>query len=448
MALVDVLRAAISEIEQYERVVLNVQPGIVVVGQAVNDVVHLVAEIVENATTFSPEDTQVYVSGQPLSSGGVLLDITDNGVGISDQEMSHANWRLDNPPVVDVAVSRRMGLFVVGRLARHGVRVRLRHAQVGGLTALIWLPDTVAAPRSRPARPLRRFEPTTSVPPVAVRAHPDGLAKRRVPGPAAARRSPADGLTGPRVRPRPARTPAPGSPAPLAAPRPTGACGSGWAAAGDRTGATADPPPTEWKRHGNRPGPRPAGRPARASSRPAHSQPAHSQPAGTRPCTTRPAPTGRRRPRTPGPPGGRADCPLSAGQHRRRPPSSRSAARTSTAATVPARATPPTRRTAPRAGSARARDPKADPGKVTVPAPAAPEPAAADLRLARVRLVPPQRQDHEHGTAFIGGPGRPDRSRSRPGPRPPTKAGARPRRSRHPRRRNYAGGPAEAGAEG
>ncbi|HJZ27217.1 MAG TPA: ATP-binding protein, partial [Streptosporangiaceae bacterium] len=157
--LVDVLRAAVSEIEQYERVVLNVQPGIVVVGQAVNDVVHLVAEIVENATAFSPEDTQVYVSGQPLSSGGVLLDITDNGVGISDQEMSHANWRLDNPPVVDVAVSRRMGLFVVGRLAaRHGVRVRLRPAQAG-LTTLIWLPDTVAAPEvASPLGRLRRFE--------------------------------------------------------------------------------------------------------------------------------------------------------------------------------------------------------------------------------------------------------------------------------------------------
>ncbi len=179
--LVDVLRAAISEIEQYERVVLNVQPGIVVVGQAVNDVVHLVAEIVENATTFSPEDTQVYVSGQPLSSGGVLLDITDNGVGISDQEMSHANWRLDNPPVVDVAVSRRMGLFVVGRLAaRHGVRVRLRHAQAGGLTALIWLPDTVAAPEvAPPLGRLRRFDaddygptpslsaPTATAPPTA-----------------------------------------------------------------------------------------------------------------------------------------------------------------------------------------------------------------------------------------------------------------------------------------
>ena len=188
--LVDVLRAAISEIEQYERVVLNVQPGIVVVGQAVNDVVHLVAEIVENATTFSPEDTQVYISGQPLTSGGVLLDITDNGVGVSDQEMSHANWRLDNPPVVDVAVSRRMGLFVVGRLAaRHGVRVRLRHAQAGGLTALIWLPDTVAAPEvAPPLGLLRRFEaddfgpvPSLSAPPQATAPGAPATTAARIP---------------------------------------------------------------------------------------------------------------------------------------------------------------------------------------------------------------------------------------------------------------------------
>ncbi|HYZ56544.1 MAG TPA: nitrate- and nitrite sensing domain-containing protein [Streptosporangiaceae bacterium] len=173
--LVDVLRAAVSEIEQYERVVLNVQPGIAVVGQAVNDVVHLVAELLENATTFSPEDAQVYVSGQPLTSGGVLIDITDSGVGISDQEMAQMNWRLDNPPVVDVAVSRRMGLFVVGRLAaRHGVRIRLRHAPSGGLTALVWLPDTVAAQEGPPLGRLRRFEvedygagPSLSAPPVS-----------------------------------------------------------------------------------------------------------------------------------------------------------------------------------------------------------------------------------------------------------------------------------------
>jgi hypothetical protein len=151
--------------------------------------VHLVAEIVENATAFSPEDTQVYVSGQPLSSGGVLLDITDNGVGISDQEMSHANWRLDNPPVVDVAVSRRMGLFVVGRLAaRHGVRVRLRPAQAG-LTALIWLPDTVAAPEvAPPLGRLRRFEaddygptPSLSAPPQASDTGAQATMAARIP---------------------------------------------------------------------------------------------------------------------------------------------------------------------------------------------------------------------------------------------------------------------------
>jgi signal transduction histidine kinase len=216
VALVDVLRAAISEIEQYERVVLNVQPGIVVVGQAVNDVVHLVAEIVENATTFSPEDAQVYVSGQPLSSGGVLLDITDNGVGISDQEMSHANWRLDNPPVVDVAVSRRMGLFVVGRLAaRHGVRVRLRHAQAGGLTALIWLPDTVAAPEvAAPLGRLRRFEADDFGPAPSLSAPTQSAASQAT---AAARI--------PRFSPTPAQAPTqappqPSAPAPLSAPAP------------------------------------------------------------------------------------------------------------------------------------------------------------------------------------------------------------------------------------
>ncbi|MHB1434407.1 MAG: sensor histidine kinase, partial [Streptosporangiaceae bacterium] len=155
VSLVDVLRAAISEIEQYERVTLNVQPGISIRGPVVNDVVHLIAELVENATSFSSSDTPVAVSGHVLSSGGVLLDITDQGVGMGSDEMSHANWRLDNPPVVDVAVSRRMGLFVVARLAaRHGIRVRLRPADEAGLTALVWLPDDVIVgddPVRRPA---------------------------------------------------------------------------------------------------------------------------------------------------------------------------------------------------------------------------------------------------------------------------------------------------------
>jgi hypothetical protein len=218
--------------------------------------VHLVAEIVENATTFSPEDTQVYVSGQPLSSGGVLLDITDNGVGISDQEMSHANWRLDNPPVVDVAVSRRMGLFVVGRLAaRHGVRVRLRHAQAGGLTALIWLPETVAAPEvAPPLGRLRRFEaddygpaPSLSAPTLSGSGGPgssaasQATAAARIPrfsspgpsaspsftptGPQPAQGQPGQSPAGPSVPPLPVRNGSVGNPtqAPAGADLNTGA---------------------------------------------------------------------------------------------------------------------------------------------------------------------------------------------------------------------------------
>ncbi len=160
VALVDVLRAAVSEIEQYERVTLNVQPGIAVRGHAVNDVVHLLAELAENATSFSSAETPVVVAGHLLSSGGVLLDITDQGVGMGAEEMAHANWRLDNPPVVDVAVSRRMGLFVVARLAaRHGIRVRLRPATAGGLTALVWLPDEVVSHETDTGGPgMRRFD--------------------------------------------------------------------------------------------------------------------------------------------------------------------------------------------------------------------------------------------------------------------------------------------------
>jgi signal transduction histidine kinase len=159
VVLVDVLRAAVSEIEQYDRITLNVQSGLVIAGRAASDVVHLVAELVENATTFSRKNTQVFVTGQLLVSSGVLIEITDEGLGIPEQELAYANWRLDNPPVIDVAVSRRMGLFVVGRLAaRHGIKVRLRRAQSGGLSALIWVPETVA--ETEPTAPVgsrRRF---------------------------------------------------------------------------------------------------------------------------------------------------------------------------------------------------------------------------------------------------------------------------------------------------
>jgi signal transduction histidine kinase len=143
--LADVARAAASEIEQYARVALRIQPGVAISGGAVSDVVHLLAELIENATVFSPEDTPVHVSAQELTTGGVLVEVSDSGVGVPDARLAEMNWRLDHPPVIDVSVSRHMGLFAVARLAeRHGVRVRLRPRSPQGLTALVWLPDSIA----------------------------------------------------------------------------------------------------------------------------------------------------------------------------------------------------------------------------------------------------------------------------------------------------------------
>jgi hypothetical protein len=142
--LADIARAATSEIEQYNRVTLNISPGVAVIGQAVSDVVHLLAELVENATIFSPKDTHVVVSMRELTSGGVLIEVVDKGIGVSDARLADMNQRLDNPPTIDVSVSRHMGLFAVARLAeRHRVRVRLRPAPPQGLSALVWLPDGV-----------------------------------------------------------------------------------------------------------------------------------------------------------------------------------------------------------------------------------------------------------------------------------------------------------------
>jgi signal transduction histidine kinase len=144
ISLADVARAAISEIEQYNRITLNISPGIAVAGAAVSDVAHLLAELIENATMFSSKDTQVQVVMQELSSGGVLIEISDRGIGVSEARLADMNWRLDNPPTIDVSVSRHMGLFAVARLAeRHGVRVRLRPALPQGLSALVWLSDSV-----------------------------------------------------------------------------------------------------------------------------------------------------------------------------------------------------------------------------------------------------------------------------------------------------------------
>ncbi|THA24326.1 HAMP domain-containing protein [Streptomyces sp. RKND-216] len=153
--LVDVLRAAASEVEQYERIELNSVPSTEVAGRVVNDLVHLLAELLENATSFSSPQTKVKVTGHALPDGRVLVEIHDTGIGLSPEDLSSINERLANPPTVDVSVSRRMGLFVVGRLSlRHGIRIQLRPSDSGGTTALVMLPVDVAqggqAPKGKP----------------------------------------------------------------------------------------------------------------------------------------------------------------------------------------------------------------------------------------------------------------------------------------------------------
>jgi signal transduction histidine kinase len=144
LPLSDVARAAISEIEQYNRVTLDIQPGLSVAGAAVSDVVHLLAEIIENATIFSPKDTPVQMMAQQVNGGGLLIEVIDSGVGVPGEVLTGINERLDNPPVVDVSVSRHMGLFAVGRLAeRHGIRIRLRARSPQGIIAMVWLPDAI-----------------------------------------------------------------------------------------------------------------------------------------------------------------------------------------------------------------------------------------------------------------------------------------------------------------
>ncbi|MCK1797669.1 nitrate- and nitrite sensing domain-containing protein, partial [Streptomyces sp. XM4193] len=142
--LVDVLRAAASEVEQYERIELSGVPTIEVAGRVVNDLVHLLAELLENATSFSSPQTKVKVTGHTLPDGRVLVEIHDTGIGLSPEDLSAINERLNSPPTVDVSVSRRMGLFVVGRLSlRHGIRIQLRPSDSGGTTALVMLPVDV-----------------------------------------------------------------------------------------------------------------------------------------------------------------------------------------------------------------------------------------------------------------------------------------------------------------
>ena len=139
--LIDVMRGAISEVEDYARVTVSTQSRAALSGSAVTDVIHLLAELIENATTLSPPFTQVRVSGEAVASG-FAIEIEDRGLGMTPQRMAELNERLAQPPEINPTNTEQLGLFVVGQLARrHGISVTLRQSPYGGTTAVALIPD-------------------------------------------------------------------------------------------------------------------------------------------------------------------------------------------------------------------------------------------------------------------------------------------------------------------
>ncbi|OIJ92607.1 histidine kinase [Streptomyces sp. MUSC 14] len=141
--LMDVVRAAVAEVEDYERVEVRRLPRVAVTGPAVADLTHLVAELLENATVFSPPHTAVQVLGERVANG-FTLEIHDRGLGMTAEALLDANLRLAETPEFELSDTDRLGLFVVSRLAqRQNVRVSLQPSPYGGTTAVVFIPDAL-----------------------------------------------------------------------------------------------------------------------------------------------------------------------------------------------------------------------------------------------------------------------------------------------------------------
>ncbi|WP_216858095.1 nitrate- and nitrite sensing domain-containing protein [Actinomadura verrucosospora] len=154
--LVDVVRGAVAEVEDYPRVRVQPLPRIALLGSAVADVIHLLAEVVENATTFSPPQSPVRVSGHPVANG-FAIEVEDRGLGMTEEALRAANARLDDPPEFDPSDSAQLGLFVVARLAeRHEIKVTLRQSPYGGTTAIALIPGSLIVDTAEPEPIARR----------------------------------------------------------------------------------------------------------------------------------------------------------------------------------------------------------------------------------------------------------------------------------------------------
>ncbi|MCK7624880.1 nitrate- and nitrite sensing domain-containing protein [Streptomyces sp. RS10V-4] len=212
--LMDVVRAAVAEVEDYERIEVRRLPRLAVDGPAVSDLIHLIAELVENATVFSPPHTAVQVLGERVPSG-YALEIHDRGLGMAPDQLLDANLRLAETPEFELSDTDRLGLFVVSRLAqRQGVRVSLQPSPYGGTTAVVLIPRALLTEAGEGPRDTGRAAAGTADTPPDTAADDtpaaDPLAQVPVPLPRRTRRDDRSG-------PVPAQPPA-GRPRPTAVP--------------------------------------------------------------------------------------------------------------------------------------------------------------------------------------------------------------------------------------
>ena len=149
--LLDVVRAAISEIAEYSRAKIASLPDVQVAGRPADDVSHILAELLDNATSKSPQSAVVVVRAERTGDGTLVLTVEDSGIGIPTDQLADINTRLGRPPVLEAATTRHIGLYVVGRLAeRHGLRVQLRERPYGGIAAHVILPRDLFHDRPEP----------------------------------------------------------------------------------------------------------------------------------------------------------------------------------------------------------------------------------------------------------------------------------------------------------
>ena len=244
---IDVIRAAIAEVEDYRRVSVLTAAEDAVVGPAVADMIHLLAELIENATLYSPSGTQVEIRAGRVANG-FAIEIDDRGLGIEPDQLREINQQLASPPDFDLADADRLGLFVGAKLAaKHGVRVSLRPSPYGGTSAIVLMPNSIVAPGVFSQAGLRPDgEPQPGARPVAGRS-----ARLDLAGTAAL------ALTGRRAAepPQPARQPAAAA-LPAALDRP--AAIPAWTARPSRPWTAARGPSRPWTIRGAPRRPRPS----------------------------------------------------------------------------------------------------------------------------------------------------------------------------------------------